>query len=152
MAALSVPNLNAQSAHTSNLGVLLLPAGDIIRSSEEDAVSLHGGGDFDQQGTEPSVDNTQMLQSVDNSLILSDEASPPLSEQLAKILNVKFMAEFDNSKRKELLNKYKFPGNHGSFVVPKVNPEIWQKLPAHGNLGGGGHGHIYTAGHTSLCY
>ena len=132
-AAMSVPTLDAQLVH--NVADILPSATDIIRSSEEDALSLYGGGDFDQQGIEPTVDNTELLQFIDNSMILSEEAGPPLSEQLAKILNAKYLAEFDTSKRKELLNKYKIPSTCESFVVPKVNPEIWQKLPAHAKRG-----------------
>ena len=71
------------------------------------------------------------LENIDNSLLLTDEAGPPVSDKLAKILNSKFQAEFDSEKRKELLSKYKVPSNCESFHVPKVNPEIWQKLNAH---------------------
>eukprot|EP00794_Sanderia_malayensis_P004119 gene4119-4675_t len=117
-AALSVAHLDAQSVNF--MGEPLPPAANMIRSSEEDAISLYGGGDFDQEDNyEPPVDNTELLHVIDNLLVLTDEAGPPLSEQLAKILNSKFQAEFDSSKKKELLNKYKIPSNCESFQVPK---------------------------------
>ena len=146
MAALSVPTFDAQLVH--NVADILPSATDIIRSSEEDALSPYGGGDFDQQGIQPTVDNTELLQFIDNSMILSEEADPPLSEHLAKILNAKYLVEFDTSKRKELLNKYKIPRKCESFVVPKVNPDIWQKLPAHAKWGAMA---IFTQQATLLC-
>lgn len=107
------------------------PSGEHFRSSEEDALSLYGGPDFEQQDNNSVIDNTELLENIDNSLLLTDEAGPPVSDKLAKILNSKFQAEFDSEKRKELLSKYKVPSNCESFHVPKVNPEIWQKLNAH---------------------
>ena len=104
---------------------------EYIRSAEEDAVSLFGGPEFEQQDQHPALDNASLLESIDSSLLLTDEAGPPLSEKLAHILNSKFQAEFDPGKRKELLSKYKVPSNCENFYVPKVNPEIWQKLGGH---------------------
>eukprot|EP00794_Sanderia_malayensis_P014718 gene14718-16248_t len=152
-AAQSAPNLAAQSAHiftaqSENYAapsatpsaqsddhgddpLAQPPPGERFRSSEEDALSLYGGPDFEHQDNNSVIDNTELLENIDHSLLLTDEAGPPVSDKLGKILNSKFPAEFDPEKRKELLSKYKVPSNCESFHVPKVNPEIRQKLNAH---------------------
>ena len=58
------------------------------------------------------------------------QQGPPVSIQLAKIVNGKFALEFDHVKRKEILSKYSPPGNCHSLQTPRVNPEIWTKLGA----------------------
>ena len=92
---------------------------------------MFGGPDFEQQDPHPTLDNASLLESSDSSLLLTDEAGPPLSEKLAHILTSMFEADFDPGKHKELLNKYKVPSNCASFYVPKGNPEIWQTLSSH---------------------
>ena len=87
-----------------------------------------------RQDQHPAFDHASLLESIDCSLLLTDEAGPPLSEKLARVLNSKFQAEFDRGNRKELLSKYKVPRNCESFYVSKVNPEIRQKLSVHANI------------------
>ena len=71
-----------------------------------------------------------------NELLLpSEEQGPPISDQLAKIVNAKFSTEFDQQKSKAILEKYKVPKNCESLLVPKVNPEIWAKLPPNSKQG-----------------
>ena len=71
-----------------------------MRSAEEDAVGLFGGPEFEPLDQHPSLDTASLLESIDSSLLLTDEAGPPLSEKLAHIVNSKFQAEFDPGKHK----------------------------------------------------
>eukprot|EP00794_Sanderia_malayensis_P020798 gene20798-22838_t len=98
-----------------------------IRSAEEDALSLYGGNEFDQP-EDCLIGNTDLLTTLDNLLLPSDETGPPISEQLAQILSQKYNAEFDMEKRKEIMTKYKLPKNCDTILVPRVNNEIWGKL------------------------
>ncbi len=84
---------------------------------------------------EEEVDNDSLLNDLNELLLPSEDQGPPISEQLAKIVNAKFSTEFDQQKRKTILEKYKIPKNCESLLVPKVNPEIWAKLPANSKRG-----------------
>jgi len=108
------------------------------RSSEEDVLSLYGGKEFDDhQDTdlESEADNDSFLQALNESLLPSEDYGPPISDPLAKIVNAKFSTEFDSNKRKEILEKYRIPKNCDSLLVPRVNPEIWAKLPSNSKRG-----------------
>ncbi|XP_065053490.1 uncharacterized protein LOC135682499 [Rhopilema esculentum] len=97
------------------------------RPSEEDALSLFGRAEFDP--SDPSeMENEALLTSIDKALLPSTEKGPPISAQLAKIIDGKFGTEFDLSKRKEILDKYHSPENCQTLFSPKINPEIWGKL------------------------
>ena len=101
-------------------------------------MSLYGGKEFDDhQGSdlEEEVDNDSLLNGLNELLLPSEDQGPPISDQLAKIVNAKFATEFDLQKRKTILEKYKVPKNCESLLVPKVNPEIWAKLPTQSKRG-----------------
>eukprot|EP00794_Sanderia_malayensis_P014535 gene14535-16038_t len=76
------------------------------------------------------IDNNALLSLIGDALVPSDVTGPPILEHLANIVDAKFTAEFDIDKRKEILDKYKVPKNCNSLFTPKVNPEIWGKLPS----------------------
>ena len=109
-----------------------IPTDNLVRTSQEDTLSLFGGKEFDDPdgSVMKGADNTQLLQNIDNSLILTEESGPPVSEHLSKIINGKFNAQMDTVRRKEILTKYNVPSNCTS-VAPKINPEIWLKLNPH---------------------
>ena len=69
------PNIDLSNAHPS----------------EEDALSLFGGAE-------------SLLASIYEALLPSTERGPPISAQLAKIIDGKFGTEFDLSERKEILD------------------------------------------------
>ena len=99
------------------------------RPSDEDAMSLFGGLEFDTNEDEGvNIDNNALLSLKGEALVPSEVKGPPISEHLAGIVNTKFSADFDLEKRMEILGKYKVPKNCTSLFVPKVNPEIWGKL------------------------
>ena len=100
-------------------------------ASEADTLSLFGGGDIDEiEGTvledmkDGDSDNASLLSAVSSFLSCS------IASGLAELVNGKINAEYSVEKRKEILQKYKKPGNCDNVLVPKVNEEIWSKLPA----------------------
>eukprot|EP00794_Sanderia_malayensis_P010192 gene10192-11239_t len=99
-----------------------------VAVGESVSVSLFGGQEFDTNPQE--VENKAFLDAIDSALMPQAEQGPPISTQLAKIINGKFTTEFELSKRKEILEKYPPPSNCDSLQTPKVNPEIWSKLGA----------------------
>ena len=66
------------------------------RPSEEDALSLFGGTEFDPSD-QSEMENEALLTSIDEALLPSTEKGPPISAQLAKINDGKFATEFDLS-------------------------------------------------------
>ena len=40
----------------------------------------------------------------------------------------KITTDYDLDQRKEILSKYKTPQNFDELYVPRINPEIWEKL------------------------
>ena len=96
------------------------------RSSEDEAVSIFGGNEF--ESTSECEDNDSVLEAIDLSLRSSDVVGPPISDKIAKIINEKFSTDLGIKKRKEILEKYPVPQNCNNFFVPKVNEQIWSKL------------------------
>lgn len=94
---------------------------DVPRNSEDDALSIFGGNDLEE-------DSDRFLDLIDDSLRPSDGFGPPISEKIAKIINEKFTSDLGIDKRKEILEKYKTPANCTNLFVPKVNEPIWAKL------------------------
>ena len=92
-----------------------------VRNSEDDAISLFGGHDLEEE-------SERFLDLIDDSLRPSDGFGPAISDKVAKIVNEKFCADLGIDKRKEILEKYKTPANCTNFFVPKVNEPIWAKL------------------------
>ncbi|XP_068752154.1 uncharacterized protein [Montipora capricornis] len=103
-------------------------------TSAADALSLSGGGDIDDiEDTileDGDSDNASLLSAISSSLSCSQDTGRPIASGLAELVNGKFNAEYSVEKRKEILQKYKKPSNCDNVLVPKVNEEIWSKLPA----------------------
>lgn len=106
-------------------------------TSTADALSLSGGGDIDEiedtileDMEDGDSDNASLLSAISSSLSCSQDTGPPIASGLAELVNGKFNAEYSVEKRKEILQKYKKPSNCDNVLVPKVNEEIWSKLPA----------------------
>jgi hypothetical protein len=87
-----------------------------VRNSEDDALSLFGENDLEEE-------SDRFLDLIDDSLRPSDGFRPPISEKVAKIVN-----DLGIDKRKEILEKYKTPANSTNLFAPKVNEHIWEKL------------------------
>ena len=127
--ATNVADSNVADQVTSNAAetATLLATGvePIMRPSEDDAISLCGDQDFNEVDSE--IHNQDLLTSIDESLLLSDEKGLAISSQLAKILDNKCTTEFDLMKRKEIPEKYQAPSNCESLFAPRINTEIWVK-------------------------
>ncbi|CAB3987415.1 Hypothetical predicted protein [Paramuricea clavata] len=99
------------------------------RESEDDALSLFVGNDFEPAEAE-DPDNDSLLDLIDESLRPSDSSGAPFSEKVAKLVNDKFSIDLGLEKQKEIqfFEKYKTPSNCNMFHVPKVNEPIWSSL------------------------
>lgn len=102
------------------------------KTPDDDAISLFSGEDSQNelQLEDEEVNNDDLLSEITTSLSSSDEAGPPVSDKLSKLVNDKFQTEYTVEKRKEIVQKYKVPSNCHELYVPKVNSEIWGKLNA----------------------
>ena len=101
-----------------------------VRSAEDDALSLCGGNDFDRENEsdDEDPDNEELLAQIDGAYGHLDETGPPISERLANVVAKKITTDYDLDQRKEILSKYKTPQNCDELYVPRINPEIWEKL------------------------
>ena len=84
---------------------------------------------MEDSGNEES-DNASLLSEISSSLSCSEDTGPPIADNLAELINGKFNADFSVEKKKEILQKYKKPSNCEKVLVPKINEEIWSKLPS----------------------
>ena len=71
-----------------------------------------------------------MLFTISSFLSCPQDTGPPIAKGIAEVVNGKFNAENFVEKRKEILQKNKKPSDCDNVLVPKVNKEIWSKLPA----------------------
>eukprot|EP00795_Rhopilema_esculentum_P009647 gene9647-17408_t len=95
-AATEIATATAAETATNGMGSPNIDLSN-ARPSEEDALSLFGGAEFDP--SDPSeMENEALLTSIDEALLPSTERGPPISAQLAKIIDGKFGTEFDLSK------------------------------------------------------
>ena len=101
-----------------------------VRSAEDDALSLCGGNDFgrENESDDEDPDNEELLTQIDGAYGHLDETGPPISEHLANVVAKKITTDYDLDQRKEILSKYKTPQNCDELYVPRINPEIWEKL------------------------
>ena len=105
-------------------------------ADDADKLSLFGADsdneedvDLEDSGNEES-ENASLLSEISSSLSCSEDTGPLIADSLAELINGKFNADFSVEKRKEILQKYKKPSNCEKVLVPKINEEIWSKLPS----------------------
>ena len=70
-----------------------------------------------------------LLDEIAQSLDESERTSDPVSEKLALIANKRWNQKLSDDQLKEKAEKYLRPANCDKVVSPRVNPEIWAKLP-----------------------
>ncbi|XP_028390673.1 uncharacterized protein LOC114515588 [Dendronephthya gigantea] len=105
----------------------------------DDVLSLFGGseGEYDHDGGEgeaeiSDLDNEDdLLSSISQDLFETTDKGPAISEKLAKITDKNFIVELEPGKLKNILQKHPRPQNCEQLYVPKVNPEIWYKMPGY---------------------
>ena len=70
-----------------------------------------------------------MLDDITQSLDEAERTAEPVSEKLANVVNKSWLHKLSDDQLKAKVEKYHRPANCGKVVVPKVNEEIWSKLP-----------------------
>ena len=70
-----------------------------------------------------------MLDDIAQSLDEAERTAEPVSENLANVVNKSWLHKLSDDQLKAKVEKYHRPANCGKVVVPKVNEEIWSKLP-----------------------
>ena len=70
-----------------------------------------------------------VLDDIAQSLNEAKRTTEPVLEKLAKIVNKSWLHKLSDNQLKAKHEKYRRPVNCGKVVVPKVNEEIWSKLP-----------------------
>ena len=71
---------------------------------------------------------TDLLKGVAQDFDDEEETDAAISENLAGIVNKRWTNHLNPSKLKEKMDKYSRPENCTGLKVPRVNPEIWNKL------------------------
>ena len=93
--------------------------------------------DFEQLNFPPNGDPPKLGSSVTEDALLneiaqdfeSDEQTDlKVAQKLVDIVNKRWGSKLEEAKLKKKLAKYNRPNNCEKLTVPKVNPEIWNKL------------------------
>ncbi|KAK3731997.1 hypothetical protein QZH41_005498 [Actinostola sp. cb2023] len=93
-------------------------------SSDVDALLSEG-----EDETEISDSQDSLLDDIVQSLDETERTAEPVSEKLANVANKSWLHKLSDEQLKEKVEKYNRPVNCGKVIVPKVNEEIWSKLP-----------------------
>ena len=75
-----------------------------------------------------SVTEDALLNEIAQDFESDEQADPKVAQKLADIVNKRWGSKLEEAKLKEKLAKYNRPDNCEKLTVPKVNPEIWNKL------------------------
>ena len=68
------------------------------------------------------------LDTIANDLNVDEQTDLDVSDKLAKLINKRWLEKLNSDKLSEKLKKHSRPGNLGSLVAPRVNPEIWANM------------------------
>ena len=84
------------------------------------------------KGNTPSAGSAdkddELLNEIAQGFESYEKTDPKVTQKLADIVNKRWASELDETKLKDKLTKYNRPDNCEKLTVPKVNPEIWNKL------------------------
>ena len=106
-----------------------------LRCSPESGVSTEVNDLFTEgQSAQDKLLNTtecqdDVLDDIAQSLDAAERTAAPVSEKLANVANKSWLYKLSDDQLKAKVEKYHRPVNCGKVVVPKVNEEIWSKLP-----------------------
>ena len=75
-----------------------------------------------------SVAEDTLLNGIAQDFESDEQTDPQVARKLADIPNKRWGSKLEEAKLKEKLAKYNRPDNCKKLTVPKVNPEIWNKL------------------------
>ena len=82
----------------------------------------------DQQGHEELISSDVFLESIDSSTSITVLKGPPVSANLATLINTRFKTELETGQRKQIKAKYLVPENCTDLFWPPVNEHIWNPL------------------------
>ena len=94
--------------------------------SESDRDTLLKKGEKTNSSRRESKDN--LLDTIANDLNADGQTDQDVSEKLAKLVNKRWSEKLTSDKLSEKSKKHSRPGNLGSLVAPRVNPEIWANM------------------------
>ena len=94
-------------------------------ASESDSDTLLKKGEKSNLTRESQDD---LLDTIANDLNADEQTDQDVSEKLAKLVNKRWSEKLTSDKLSEKLKKHSLPGNLGSLVAPRVNPEIWANM------------------------
>ena len=127
--------VSAKKAKTSSLS-------ESVSDNESDSEGLlgnveqghHNGNENtsneDEQQPANMVDvDDPLLDEIAQSLDETERTGDPVSDKLALIANKRWNHKLSDDQLKEKAEKYPRPANCDKVVSPRVNPEIWAKLP-----------------------
>ena len=79
-------------------------------------------------GDSDSVTEDALLNEIAPDFESDEQTDLKVAQKLADIVNKRWGSKLEEAKLKEKLAKYNRPDNCEKLTVPKVNPEIWNKL------------------------
>ena len=94
--------------------------------SDSEQLNLPPNGDLPKPGS--SVTEDTLLNEIAQDFESDEQTDPKVTQKLADIFNKRWGSKLEEAKLKEKLAKYNQPDNCEKLTVPKVNPEIWNKL------------------------
>ena len=97
---------------------------DVSEISENDSEALLEGAK--SCPTRDTKDD--LLDTIANYLNADEQTDQDVSDKLAKLINKRWSEKLNSDKLSEKLKKHSRPGNLGSLVAPRVNPEIWANM------------------------
>ena len=69
-----------------------------------------------------------LLDTIANDLNADEQTDQDVWDKLAKLINKRWSEKLNSDKLCKKLKKHSRPGNLGSLVAPRVNPEIWANM------------------------
>ena len=95
-------------------------------NSDSEELNIPPIGDPPKLGS--SVTEDALLNEIAQDFESDEQTDPKVAQKLADIVNKRWGSKLEKAKLKEKLAKYNRPDNCEKLTVPKVNPEIWNKL------------------------
>ena len=85
----------------------------------------NNGGDVTES---PDQRDDPLLEEIAQAMNDAEKSAPKIAEQLAKIINSRWLNKLSDESLREKLDTHLRPVNCDRLIIPKVNPEIWGRL------------------------
>lgn len=86
--------------------------------------------EVDSEHDDNENDGDQFLETIKQELYSQNDRGPKINEKLADIANNRWTEKQEKEIVNERAKKYKVPQNCEKVIVPRVNDEIWLKMPS----------------------